>query len=96
MMKDLGGQSRASRPSSRKSPGAIAVMGCIEHLASHCPQLLSSGNWILAVGGARLGGDGGGPRSGAIASRQTGCIVKRETRTRLDHAGWQYMCPHWR
>jgi hypothetical protein len=29
------------------------------------PQLLSSGNWSLAVGDVQLGGDGGGPRSGA-------------------------------
>jgi hypothetical protein len=34
------------------------------------PRLLSSGYWSLRFGSIRLGGDGGGPRSGAVGGAQ--------------------------
>src|SRR5208283_230746 len=35
-----------------------------------CPQFLSSSDWSVAVFDALLGGDGGGPRSGAVGGAQ--------------------------
>src|SRR5437764_6686195 len=50
-----------TKRSAHKAPRSVRLAQC-----DRCPQVLSTNDWSLAIGIALLGGDDGGPRSGAV------------------------------